>query len=118
TGVISTVAIKADGSVLSFGNNFKGQLGRGIPDNGPYPVPTLIPGLVAKHISNGTSIVIVTEQSGTVKVFGRNDDGQLGLGGQDLSAHPSPITIPGLTGVVAAVAGNHAALALIDDPTA
>ncbi|HEU4432179.1 MAG TPA: chitobiase/beta-hexosaminidase C-terminal domain-containing protein, partial [Pyrinomonadaceae bacterium] len=118
TGLISTVVIKADNTVLSFGNNFRGQLGRGLPDNGPYPTPAQISSLVAKHISNGSSVVLVTDQSGALKVFGRNDDGQLGLGSKDLSAHPMPISVPGLTNVVATVAGSHAALALIDDPSA
>src|SRR5215216_1710716 len=79
--------IKADGSVFSFGSNFRGQLGRGLPDNGPYPAPTQIAGLVAKFVSNGDSFVIVTEQSGTLKVFGRNDSGQLGLGVGRRSGH-------------------------------
>jgi alpha-tubulin suppressor-like RCC1 family protein len=48
TGVGSTVMMKADGSVFSYGSNFRGQLGRGLPDNGPYPVPTQIPGIVAR----------------------------------------------------------------------
>src|SRR5688572_23596217 len=116
TGVLSTVAIKPDGSVLSFGNNFRGQLGRGLVDNGPFPVPTQIPGLLAKHVSNGTSFVIVTEQSGTLKVFGSNGDGQLGTGISDPFTHPTPISISGITATIAAVAGNHAGLALISDP--
>ena len=116
TGVLSTVAIKADGAVLSFGNNFRGQLGRGLFDNGPFPVPTQVPALLAKHVSNGTSFVIVTEQAGTLKVFGRNEQGQLATGIADPFPHPTPIPVTGITGAIAAVAGNNAGLALISDP--
>lgn len=118
TGVGSTVVIKSDGSVLTFGSNFRGQLGRGLPDNGPYPVPTQISELLAKDVSNGDGQVIVTEQSGTLKVFGRNDSGELGLGSSDLSAHTTPVSVPGLSSVFATVAGRGSTLALIGDPVA
>ena len=117
TGVGSTVAMKPDGTVFSFGSNFRGQLGRGIPDVGPYPIPAQIPGLLARDVSNGDSYVLITEQSGAVKAFGRNDSGQLGLGGADVLPHPMPVQIPGLSGVFATVAGRDSALALIGDPT-
>jgi alpha-tubulin suppressor-like RCC1 family protein len=118
TGVGSTVIRKADGTVLSFGSNFRGQLGRGLPDNGPYPVPTQIPGLLARDVSNGDSFVIVTEPSGTLKAFGRNDDGQLGLGGRDFFNHATPVTVPGMFGAFATVTGRQSTLALIGDPAA
>jgi hypothetical protein len=116
TGVGSTVVMKADGSVLSFGSNFRGQLGRGLPDNGPYPLPTEISGLTAKFISNGDAHVLVTEPSGALKVFGRNDDGQLGLESADFSAHPSPVAVASLSSVFATAAGRGSSLALIGDP--
>jgi alpha-tubulin suppressor-like RCC1 family protein len=116
TGVGSTVIFKADGSVLSFGSNFRGQLGRGLPDNGPYPVPTQIPGLLVRDVSNGDSFVIVTEPSGTLKAFGRNDDGQLGFGSSDFLPHATPVTVPGIFGAFATVTGRQSTLALIGDP--
>jgi uncharacterized repeat protein (TIGR01451 family) len=116
TGVGSTVIFKADGTVYSFGSNFRGQLGRGLPDNGPYPVPAQIPGLLAKDVSNGDSFAIVTETSGTLKAFGRNDDGQLGFGGSDLLPHATPVTVPGIVGAFATVTGRQSTLALIGDP--
>ncbi|HEX7770975.1 MAG TPA: chitobiase/beta-hexosaminidase C-terminal domain-containing protein, partial [Pyrinomonadaceae bacterium] len=116
TGVGSTVVIKPDGSVLSFGSNFRGQLGRDLPDIGPFPVPAQIPGLVVKDVSNGDGFAIVTEQSGTLKAFGRNDNGQLGLGSADLSNHATPVSIPGISGAFATVTGRDSTLALIGDP--
>ena len=116
TGVGSTIILKPDGSMLTFGSNFRGQLGRGLPDNGPYPMPTQLAGLSASFISNGDAHVLVTETTGTVKAFGRNDDGQLGLGSLDAAAHPMPVSVPGLTNVYATVAGRGSSLALIGDP--
>ena len=116
SGVSSTVSIKPGGTVLSFGTNSRGQLGRGLPDDGPYPVPTEIPALLAKDISNGDSFVIVTEPSGTLKAFGRNDSGQLGLGSVDSSPHATPVAVPGISGVFATAAGRDSVLALIGDP--
>lgn len=115
-GVGSTVVIKPGGSVLSFGSNFRGQLGRDLLDVGPFPVPTQIPGLVVKDVSNGDAFAIVTEPSGTLKAFGRNDNGQLGLGSADLSPHATPVSVPGISGVLATVTGRDSTLALIGDP--
>jgi hypothetical protein len=117
-GVASTVVIKPGGSVLSFGSNFRGQLGRDLLDVGPFPVPTQIPGLVVKDVSNGDGFAIVTEQSGTLKAFGRNDNGQLGLGSADLSPHATPVSVPGISQAFATVTGRDSTLALIGDPVA
>jgi alpha-tubulin suppressor-like RCC1 family protein len=116
SGTGSTMVMKSDGSILSFGTNFRGQLGRGLPDNGPYPVPTQIPGIIAKNITSGESHVVVTELSGTLKVFGRNDDGQLGLGSGDLAAHPLPVAVPNISNVFSTAAGRDSTLAVSGDP--
>src|SRR6185295_18776511 len=47
-GVASTVALKQDGSLLSFGSNFLGRLGRGFGTDGIFPVPTQISDLLGK----------------------------------------------------------------------
>jgi hypothetical protein len=73
-------------------------------------------GLLAKHVSAGSGFAIVTEPSGTLKVFGQNDNGQLGLGTQDLLSHPTPVSVPGISDVFATVAGGASALALIGNP--
>jgi hypothetical protein len=117
SGIASTMVMKQGGSVWSFGLNLLGGLGRGIPDTDTYPVPTQIPNLTAKAISSGYSHHIVTLTDGTVRVFGGNEVGQLGLGTADNSAHPSPVSVPGLSGVFATAAGGSASFALIGNPT-
>src|SRR4030095_4359487 len=80
SGPGSTVVIKQDGTAWSFGNNIFGRLGRGIVDTGTHPVPGQIPDLLAKAAASGSihSMVLLTD--GTIKVFGGNGSGQLGLG--------------------------------------
>ena len=113
---LSTTIMKSDGSLRSFGNNFMGQLGRGLPDNGPYPTPTLIAGLAAKDVVSGSTHVVVTEPSGTLKSFGRNNGGQLGIGNSDLAAHPVPVAVPDVSNVFATAAGADSTLAITGDP--
>src|SRR6185369_9179087 len=45
SGVTSTVALKQDGTLWSFGDNQFGRLGRGL-ETGPFLVPTQIPDLL------------------------------------------------------------------------
>lgn len=116
TGVSSTIVVKPDGSVLTFGMNIRGQLGRGLPDNGPYPIPTQIAGLSGKRVSNGDGQVIVIEPSGTLKAFGRNDSGELGIRSSDLLPHPTPLSVPGISSAFVTVTGTGSTLALVGDP--
>jgi len=115
SGAGSTIVMKQDGTVWSFGNNFLGRLGRGITDSNTYPVPTQITGLAAKTLSAGYSHSLVVEAGGTIKVFGGNDGGQLGLVNLDLGPHPSPLDVPGVTGVFATAGGGTASFALVGD---
>ncbi|HKG81189.1 MAG TPA: NF038122 family metalloprotease, partial [Pyrinomonadaceae bacterium] len=111
----ATFAIKQDGAVWSFGYNAAGRLGRGILDTAIYPVPTQIPDVLARAVSAGETHTIVVEPGGTIKVFGGNESGQLGLGSADLSAHPSPVSLPGVSGVFATAAGGGASFVLVGD---
>lgn len=116
-GVSSTVAMKQDSTLWSFGHNFLGRLGRGIGTDGPFPLPTQISDLSAKAVTAGYAHTLVTQPDGTVKAFGGNDSGQLGLGRIDFVAHPSPELVEGLSGVFATATGSNASFALIGDPT-
>ena len=116
-GLASTVALKQDGTLWSFGTNFLGRLGRGFSADGLFPVPTQISDLSAKAVSAGYAHTLVTLPDGTVKAFGGNDSGQLGQGSVDFVAHPSPVLVSGLSGVFATATGTNASFALIGDPT-
>jgi alpha-tubulin suppressor-like RCC1 family protein len=116
SGSGSTIAIKPDGELLSYGHNFAGRLGRGIPDNSTFPVPAQIPGLLAIAASGGNTHFVVAEPGGTIKVFGGNDSGQLGLGTTDFLPHASPVLVPGIANAFATAAANGSSFALIGDP--
>jgi alpha-tubulin suppressor-like RCC1 family protein len=115
-GVASTVALKQDGTLLSFGGNFLGRLGRGFSTDGNFPVPTQIPDLLGKAVSSGYSHTLVTLPDGTVKAFGGNNSGQLGQGRVDFVSHSSPLVVEGLSGVFATTTASDASFALIGDP--
>jgi alpha-tubulin suppressor-like RCC1 family protein len=118
SGAGSTIVMKQDNTVWSFGGNTQGRLGRGLPDAGPYPVPAQISGLLAKTLTSGYAHSIIVEPAGTIKVFGANDTGQLGLGSFDSSAHSSPVSVPGVSDVFASAAGGGASLVIVGDPGA
>ena len=118
SGSGSTVVVRQDGSVWSFGSNFLGRLGRGIVDTGVYPVPGQIPDLSAKAVASGTLHSIVLVPDGTIRVFGGNGSGQLGLGANDPFPHHSPAFVPGIGGVFAVAAGSNSTFVVIGDPNA
>ncbi|HEX5886601.1 MAG TPA: chitobiase/beta-hexosaminidase C-terminal domain-containing protein, partial [Pyrinomonadaceae bacterium] len=94
-----------------------GRLGLGLSDNDTHPVPAQIPELIATTGSAGRMHFIVMEPGGTIKTFGGNDNGQLGVGTSDISPHPSPVLVPGLSGVFATAAGEGSTFALVGNPT-
>ena len=76
----STVALKADGTVWTWGQNTYGQLGNGV-SNGTVVYPEKIDSLsnIIKIAAAGqTAVALKTD--GTVWTWGRNDNGQLGNG--------------------------------------
>lgn len=111
----ATLAMRPDGTILSYGNNFTGRLGRGILDNITLPIPTQIPDLLAKKVSGGDTHFLVTEPGGTIKAFGGNDSGQLGLGSADTGPHPTPVLVPNVANVFATGASRTGSFALIGD---
>ncbi|TCM99392.1 alpha-tubulin suppressor-like RCC1 family protein [Paenibacillus sp. BK033] len=86
------LALMDNGTVMSWGSNVVGQLG--INSSTVYSVstPTIIPGLSnVKEISTAYMSSIALLNDNTIKVWGRNDKGQLGL--NDLTDRYSPTTL-------------------------
>jgi hypothetical protein len=54
---------------------------------------------------------------GSISCWGRNEFAQLGLGTEDETQHPTPVEVPGLSGVVEVVAGGRFTLARTADGT-
>lgn len=105
----SSYALMSDGTVKVWGNNdYNGQLGLGTSNDSSYTRPITIPGLTgvkqlfmlqdtASSFSPNKASMFALMNDGTVKAWGDNSMGQLGLG--DTNRHLSPTTISGLTGV-------------------
>jgi alpha-tubulin suppressor-like RCC1 family protein len=135
-GDIHTVALKQDGTVWTWGNGDKGQLGDGeYPDPRPghnlyawWPVQVLGPGNIGfltdvEAIAAGDIHTVALKQDGTVWTWGANYFGQLGNGTIDLfNPNPTPVQVLGpggigfLTGVKAIAAGDAHTVALLAAP--
>src|SRR5262249_53700825 len=114
-GADHSLAVKADGSVLVWGNNASGQLGDGTTSQrlSPFQLSGLS-GVWAVAAGKSFSLALTTD--GTVYAWGLNANGQLGLG-NTTSPQLTPVAIPGLSGVVAIAAGDLHALAVKADGT-
>ncbi|CAM9340069.1 unnamed protein product, partial [Choristocarpus tenellus] len=80
-GCEHTLAVLEDGHVVSFGYNYRGQLGHGSTNSEPVPRP--VRGLDGRQVNLVTCSYyhsIVVCKNSEVYTFGRNDFGQLGTG--------------------------------------
>jgi len=117
-GASHTVALKSDGTVWAWGNNYSGQLGDGTNDTHISPVQvSALCDVIA--IAAGESHNLALKKDGTVWAWGANLNWQLG---RDNSALPNtmskiPLQVPNLSGVVAIAAGSGHSVALKNDGT-
>ncbi|WP_183093132.1 Calx-beta domain-containing protein [Nocardioides stalactiti] len=119
-GVLHTCAVVAGGAVKCWGFNDDGQLGNGT--YGTAFAPTTVTGLTsAVKVAAGHGHTCALLADTTVKCWGLNTDLQLGLGvdtqldrNQD---RLTPVTVPGLTGVIAIEAGSHHTCAILTGGT-
>ena len=110
-----SLALRADGTVVAWGDNELGQLGDGeLSQDSAVPVP--VSGLSGvKAISAGGNHSLALLANGTVMAWGANEYGQLGDGTTKES--DVPVTVKGLTGVRAVAAGGAHSLALLANGT-
>jgi alpha-tubulin suppressor-like RCC1 family protein len=118
-GYYHSVALRANGSVVAWGYNGNGELGDGTQTNSSTPV-------TVKGISNAIAVAgsaygsMALLANGTVVAWGYNGYGELGQGtttGPDeaCTCSTTPISVPGLSNVVAIDAGYEYNLALLAD---
>ena len=94
-GSSHTAILLNTGKVLTFGNNSDGQLGNGVSggnENAPVEVTDpsgIYDGTNAVMICCGGVHTAILLNTGKVLIFGRNDNGQLGIGNTD-----TPQTLP------------------------
>ncbi|WP_244239127.1 RCC1 domain-containing protein [Corallococcus carmarthensis] len=108
------LAMRADGSVWSWGENREGQRGDGTPS--ARTTPAQVSGVdFVMAVSGGANHVLAQHFDGTVWAMGDNSVGQLG---QDDPAPRSALTrIEGLNNVGAISAGGYHSLAMLYDGT-
>lgn len=114
-GLAFVLALKSDGTVWGWGDDFQGQLGNG--DNTDSPTPVAVKGLTAKVVSiaAGKAHSLAVESDGSVWAWGDNSSHQLGRDTAD-SYQNMPLRVEGLSGRAVAVAGglDHSAAILTD----
>jgi alpha-tubulin suppressor-like RCC1 family protein len=108
------LALRADGSVESWGANAHGQLGNEeeLQTFKPEPIEHLSG---VTEVAAGDSHSLALLSNGTVVAWGDNEFGQLGNGKTTDSEVPVPVK--GLSGVIAIAAGEEDSFALLSDGT-
>jgi len=90
-GDYGAAILLADGTVRTFGSNHYGQLG--VNDSFTRLTPVQVFGISssATAVACGSIQTVVLLADGTVRTFGRNDKGQLGV--NDTTSRPTPVTV-------------------------
>ncbi len=109
-----SLALKFDGTILSWGNDFKGQLGDGGSNtNQSAPVPvTGAKNIVAIAASESNSLAL--KEDGTILAWGSDAFNQLGNGAVN-ETKSVPVPVLNAINIVAIAAGRRHALALQAD---
>lgn len=116
-GRYHTAAIKTDGSLWLWGNNFRGQLGDNTTTRKSSPVLTVSGGFNWKQVNaNGEDNTCAIKTDGTLWTWGRNDYGELGT--NDRTARSSPVqTVAGGTNWKQVAQGTGHTVAIKTDGT-
>ena len=109
-GVYVSAAVRSDGGLLVWGDDQNGQMGDGDVTVGQATPYELLDVRVAALELGWSTSALAIQSDGTLLVWGNNSSGQLGLG--DTTERPSPVALPGLTGIVALAGGTSHALCL------
>jgi alpha-tubulin suppressor-like RCC1 family protein len=120
-GADHVMALDATGALWSWGMNYQGELGRGVAAVGEYSTsaqPVEASGPWAA-VSAGEAHNLAIARNGTLWAWGRNAEGQLGIG-QDVDPHqihPRPVQVGADTDWKQASAGMYASVAVKRDGT-
>ena len=110
-----TAVVLADGTVRTFGDNTTGQLGINITGQ-TRQTPVQVTGLTsATAVACGYYNTTVLLADGTVRTFGRNAEGQLGVG--DTTTRQTPVTVVNITSATAIGGGFYHNSVLLADGT-
>ncbi|MFH9728506.1 RCC1 domain-containing protein [Streptomyces sp. NPDC017254] len=114
-GVHFAFAVRG-GRLLSWGDNAFGQLGNGATESTATTRPVAVQSLNrVKDVVAGCYHAAALREDGTVWTWGRNTDGQLGIG--STTDQNTPKKVPGLVDAVAVAIGCYHTVALTADGT-
>jgi alpha-tubulin suppressor-like RCC1 family protein len=116
-GESNPYALRADGTLWTWGDNHYGQLGNGTvqadDDHTRQTRPTQVPGLTGvTGVANGYLDTYALCSDGTVWGWGFNRGGKLGEATLETTV-PSPIEVLGLSSVTAVAAGSDSGFAIV-----
>ena len=100
-----------DGTVRVYGINNNGQLGQNDTTNRSTPVPVLGISSQAIAVACGYNHTAILMNNGTVRVCGRNAEGQLGL--NDLTERDTPVPVLGISSQAVAIACGFVNTAIV-----
>jgi alpha-tubulin suppressor-like RCC1 family protein len=111
-----SLALKADGTVLAWGNNGSGQLGDG-GAKAFQPTPVAVSGATGiVAISAGGNHSLALKSDGTILAWGGDGDGQLGDNSSSTDKS-TPVPVANASGIVAINAGSYHSFAVKADGT-
>src|SRR5215831_3513714 len=99
-----SMALRSDGTVVTWGLNKSGQLGNGTTDSTRMPGKVAIKGRVSA-IAAGCVHALALREQGTVVSWGANGMGMLGDGSTERRV--SPVDVVGIPGKVIAIAASQ-----------
>ena len=114
-GEYHTATVMADGTVRAFGNNNRGQLG--VNDTTTRLTPVQVFGISssATAVACGNYFTMVLLEDRTVRTFGLNANGQLGV--NDNTTRLTPVTVLNITSATAVACGKRHSAVLLADGT-
>ena len=94
---VSWAAVRADGTLWTWGSNVEGQLGQNqAPAQlGATSSPVQIPGTTWSEVQNARDANMAIKTDGTLWTWGKNEEGQNGVNNR--TSYSSPVQIPGTT---------------------
>ncbi len=123
-GAREAVALKADGTVWTWGINSSGELGNGLPGDSAIPVQVVGPG-GSGHLTNVVAIMggelhnVALQSDGTVWAWGSNLTNQLGDGmsAGAVNNTNSPVQVSNLSSIVKLGSRDYFTIAVKSDGT-
>jgi alpha-tubulin suppressor-like RCC1 family protein len=111
-----SLALRANGTVWSWGFNRDGELGDGtsVDRNEPVQTERLTD---AVDIAAGANHSLAIRSDHTLWAWGKNNDGQLGLG-TSTSTYTAPVRVASLAHVAEVGAGRQHTIAILNDGSA